>query len=145
MSKQNIISQIYGYAVCLTSVLVFIFNMPDIVESISTLSDPFHSVRASSVLAQSFEEWKINFIKDWSYREYDEGARPKINQAALPDDAMLRRMFDNERANELQSHIHSARTSLFQKGILVILAVIFFVTHWRWVRQFVSPSTQIAG
>jgi hypothetical protein len=138
MSKQNIISQIYGYAVCLIAVIVFLFNLPEIVELVGKLSDPIHSDRAPSILAQTFEQWKINYIKEWRYGEYNEETKIKVDRPDPPDDATLQRLFDNERTQELQSYIHTTWTSFYQKGLLIVLSMIFFLSHWRWVRKFVS-------
>jgi hypothetical protein len=140
MSKQNIVSQIYGYAVCLTSVIIFLFNVPEIVELIGKLSDPIHSDRSPSILTKTFEQWKVDFIKDWRYGGYDEEVKSNVNKTNPPDDVTLQRMYENERDQELQSYVHTAWTSFYQKGLLVVLSILFFITHWKWVRKFVSNN-----
>lgn len=140
MSKHNIIAQIYGYAVCLISVVVFLVNLPEIVDVIGKLSDPIHSDRAPSILSNTFEQWKMNYIKEWRYSEYDEETKTKIQKINLPDDSVLQKMYDHEKTQELQSYVHTTWTSFYQKGLLVVLSMIFFITHWRWVRKFVTNS-----
>jgi hypothetical protein len=120
MSKQNIVSQAYGYSICLIAVVVFLFNLPDIVELISTLIDPIHSGRAPSIVTQTIEQWDINVKSNSLY------------------DPFLNMRFEREKSDALQSFIHVTWTSLIQKSILVILSILFFIIHWRWVRKIIS-------
>ena len=67
MSKFNIISQIYGYIICLVSILVFLFNLPGLINSIIDISNIGYARNSPSIITKSYEEWKIDFVRNLYY------------------------------------------------------------------------------
>jgi len=79
MSRDDRIAQIYGYAVCLVSVVTVLITVPGIVQNSFTLASPLAAERAFERSLASFEP-------------APPGARPQ-----LPD-SVLRRQYETERA-----------------------------------------------
>jgi hypothetical protein len=60
-----------------------------------------------------------------------EGAAPPRTWS----DEELRRMFEDERASQIEHVKFRATRSLVSNLILVAIASILFLTHWRWLRR----------
>jgi hypothetical protein len=50
-------------------------------------------------------------------------------------DADLRRMYDAEREDATASAKFRATRSLVGNSLLIVLAAVLFVVHWRWLKQ----------
>ena len=61
MEKSNKIVQIYGYLVCLVSIITLITSIPTLVVSIIDMSDPLHTGSSyNETKLTSFENYKMN-------------------------------------------------------------------------------------
>ncbi len=130
MEKQSRIPLIYGYAVCLVTVFTFLISLTSLVNNIIDLSDPLHAERGFERLA-SFEIYKMDIIK----------SLPKEGESsALPDDQMLHAMYEDSKTEAIQSVLHRVRRSIIVESLLIILCVVFFSTHWMWMRKPVSTE-----
>ena len=131
MEKKSKIPQIYGYAVCLVTVFTFLISLTSLVNNIIDLGDPLHAERGFESLA-SFEIYKMDVLK----------SLPKEGESSiLPDDQTLRAMYEDSKAEAMQSVLHRVRRSIIVESLLIILCVVFFSTHWMWMRKSVSVET----
>lgn len=135
MAKSNKIgAQIYGYSVCLVSVISFLIAVTSLVNAMIDLGDPLHSgwnPPGSPSLA-SFENYKIDALK----------ALPKNegNTAAyLPSDQTLQGMYEAAKSDKIQMVRHQADRAFMLGGIMIIICGALFFTHWRWMQRLDEP------
>ena len=148
----NRIAQAYGYAVCFITVIVMLIAIKSVVDSAFDLSDPIRAEnngfgRATPSLT-SFELYKIQskrapvFSTDGSVMIARGGGGP-VPATATPakaaadtlSDAELRRRYDAEREGVIGNTRFSATRSLVGNLLLIILAAVLFVIHWRWLKK----------
>lgn len=139
----NRIAQVYGYAVCFITVIVMLFSIKGIVDALIDLSDPIRAEaggygRMGRPLT-NFEIYKMAARRESNPR----GGPMPATVSAPPDrvagdtlsDAELRKMYDAEREDAIASAKFRATRSLVGNGLLIILAAVLFVVHWRWLKQ----------
>lgn len=128
-------AQIYGYAVCLVAVITFLICISNLVNAVFDLQDPIHSgfnPQGSPSLA-SYETYKMDLLKNL----------PKTDGAAvIPDEQTLKTMYDAARNDKIVSVRSQATRNLTITSILVVVCLILFVTHWRWIRKMNSPANK---
>jgi len=95
MGKNNKIGLVYGYAVCLVAVIVFLISMSTLVNAVFDLSDPMHAAvysgRDEPSLA-SFDIYKMEVL----------GALSEGQEA--PEDQTLQAMYDAARDDRIQTY-----------------------------------------
>ena len=129
--SQKIGAQIYGYTVCLVSVITFLIAVTFLVNAIIDLGDPLHAgwTQPGSPSLASFENYKMDILK--SSQKGDEAATASY----VPDDQTLRAMYEAAKADKIQSVKHQAHRALIIGGLLIAICVALFMTHWRWMRK----------
>lgn len=135
MSKQHILSQIYGYTICLVTLLTFVFSIPSFVESLFDLSDITHSSSYSTKFI-SFQNYRSDYIT--AQKEgctCEQGSKDKI-KVNMPDEKSLQEMYETEKADELARTSFQTKRRFYMRLILMIVAAILFFFHWKWVRKF---------
>ena len=118
---------IYGYLVCLVAVITFLITVTILVNSVMDLSDPLHAqsyTPAGSPSLASFENYKVDILKSG-----------EKEQTFVPDDATLKAMFEAAKDDKIQGVKHRANRSIIVSGILIIISIVLFITHWMWVRR----------
>jgi hypothetical protein len=149
----NRIAQAYGYAVCFITVIVMLIAIKSVVDSAFDLSDP---IRAESnrfgrdtPSLTSFELYKIQSRRAASVSSPDgpvmmtrggggptpATATPGKAAADTLSDAELRRRYDAEREGVIGNTRFTATRSLVGNLLLIILAAVLFVVHWRWLKK----------
>jgi len=131
MEKTLRVSQIYGYLVCLIAVVTFLISITQLVNSLIDLSDPIHagwtSDKAPSLA--SFQNYKMDVLK--SSANGDESAQA----AYVPDDKTLHEMYQSAINDKIGLERHRAFRSIIFSGLLVVICIALFVTHWRWMQK----------
>jgi len=61
--------------------------------------------------------------------------------AFIPDDQTLGVMFEAAKADKIQKVKHGARQGVIIGGLLIIVSVILFASHWLWVNRQTSHAT----
>jgi len=133
MEKPQRMAQIYGYIVCLVSVITFIICLANIIPSIIDLGDPLHAgpqfgIQNSPSLA-SFENYKMDILKS-SEKEGSQNA-----QAYIPDDKTIQLMYEAAKSDKIQTVVHNAKRSIIVSSIIILVSIGLFFTHWIWMRQ----------
>jgi len=144
MSRINGITQIYGYAACLTALIFMIVNIPNIIKTSSDLADPLKSEGSPRVLRQSYEEWKIDYIKYYIVSTHDVAGTKESIIPPLPDDHTLRDIYDQTINREKESLLLKVKIKFWENIAYVFLSLIVFILHWFWMRKYatVQQSTQ---
>lgn len=126
MEKQNKVPLIYGYAVCLVAVITLLISVTSLVNAIIDLSDPMHArwVDPKAPSLASFENYKMAILKSG-----------EKEQAYIPDEVTLRAMFNAAKDDRIQSAKHKTTQSIIVNSLLLIICLVLFFTHWRWMRR----------
>jgi hypothetical protein len=140
----NRIAQVYGYAVCFITVVVMLLSVKGIVDALIDLSDPIRAEgggygRMGHPLT-NFEVYKMAVRREPGPRGTGPAPAPTVQAqtTAVADtlsDADLRRMYDAEREDATASAKFRATRSLVGNSLLIVLAAVLFVVHWRWLKQ----------
>ncbi len=131
MEKTKVGAQIYGYTVCLVAVITFLIAITSVVNAIMDLDDPLHSGwnQPGSPSLASYENYKMDVLKSMPKGDDTKGA------SYIPDETTIKSMYESAKADKIQSVKHQAHRSMIIGGILIVICVILFVTHWRWLRK----------
>ena len=131
------IAQVYGYAVCLVSVIVFLISLSGIVGAVFNFTDPIHAEQHGSSFGpsyplSSFEEYKLAAQRASSFPA---GPSADTTRARHLSDEQLRQNYQAERDDKIgYVKFHALRTLVL--GIVFsLLAVVLFSLHWRWLRK----------
>jgi len=131
MEKTLRVSQIYGYLVCLIAVVTFLISITQLVNSLIDLSDPIHagwtSDKAPSLA--SFQNYKMDILKSATNSDVSTQA------AYVPDDKTLHEMYQSAIDDKIGLERHRALRTIIFSGLLVVICIALFVTHWRWMQK----------
>ena len=91
------------------------------------------------ITSQSFAEYRLTQLeRATNIREKTGGTFP------IPDDSTLKRQFDEQaKAGAAFSRWNSIK-SIVTSIIMIVLAVILFSIHWRWLRGLARSETRDA-
>jgi|SRR5450759_308746 hypothetical protein len=133
------IGQVYGYAVCLITVIVMLVAIKQVVDAAIDLSDPIRaeSARMGRTLT-NFEVYKLETRRGVGPQAGPMPARvaPAKGEAdTTSSDAELRLLYDAERETAIGNARFRAVRSLIGNLLLIVLAGVLFGIHWRWLRQ----------
>jgi len=134
MYRSNIISEIYGFSACLVALIIFIASCPGLIQHAADYIDPGKASDLPDVMTQSFEKWKIDFVRSCYFQEVDHDSRYRL-MVPVPDDTKLHTLYIDEIAKESQRHAHSVSILFWEKIAYVLLSVVIFLFHWRWLRR----------
>lgn len=123
MGKTKNLTQIYGYMICLVSIIVFLTSVTSIINAVIDKTDPLHSTYDSQQLA-TFEVYKLEQMKSFNTKD------PEIKKE-LPTDAQLRNIYNDIRQEKINRVVFQSNKSIIVNSSLILLCIIFFWTHWR--------------
>ncbi|MBN3036318.1 MAG: hypothetical protein JW861_12100 [Bacteroidales bacterium] len=126
MEKKSKVATVYGYAVCLVAVITFIISIAALVNALIDLGDPLHAEReyGNAPSLASFENYKMDILKS-----------PDKEASFIPDDETLRAMYEAARDEKILSVKHRTIRTTYANSILIVICVVLFITHWRWMRR----------
>ncbi len=130
--KSQKIQMIYGYAVCLVVVITFLISITAMVYSLMDLTDPLNAHRTYGKDAPSlasYENYKVDIIKSLD-PSYD------INL----DDATLKSMYEAAKDDAIAKVNHDSYRSIIVNGLVLIICLVLFLTHWMWMRKLSGNS-----
>jgi hypothetical protein len=135
----NRIAQTYGYAVCLITVVVMLVGIKQVIDAAFDLSDPIRAEggRYGSMGGPltSFEVYKVSARRQIVMRQYGGPAGVTQPPADTLSDAEMRRLYDAEREAAIGNVHFRASRSLVGNLLLIVLAAVLFVVHWRWLKK----------
>ena len=141
------ISQAYGYAVCLITVIVMLIGIKQVVDAAFDLSDPIRADgggygRMGRPIT-NFELYKMEARRQGSTRNDPTVPAEKAAPDSTTSDADLKRMYDAEREAAIGNARFRAIRSLVGNLLLLVVAAVLFVIHWRWLRA--RDAVPVAG
>ena len=125
--KTQRIQMVYGYAVCLVAVITFLISVTSMVYAVIDLTDPLSAYRTYGKDAPSlasFDNYKIDIIK----------ATDPAHELDL-DDATMTSMYEAAKADAVAKVKHQSIRSLMINGLVMIITIVLFITHWMWMRR----------
>lgn len=133
------IQQVYGYAVCLITIVVMLITVTNLVNSAFDLTRPAELGRYGyDENAASFEAYKA--------QHRNQPADPATGAVREQlSDSTLRVMFNADReAREEYAHWEATK-SFVTNGLLLVIAAGIFMMHWRWLRYTGDDSEASGG
>ena len=138
----NRIAQIYGYAVCFITVVTMLISIKSVVDAVVDLTDPIRAEgggygRMGRSLT-NFEVYKLDSRREPMRPQTYPLPVGTTTANAMRDtlsDAELRRMYDAEREQAIGNAKFRATRTLIGSLLLITLAAILFVVHWRWLKR----------
>lgn len=138
MEKPQRMPQVYGYLVCLVAVITVLICASTLIYAIIDLGDPIHAgyTPAGTPSLASFDNYKMDILKSVP----KEGESSKTSY--LPDDQTLRAMYNAAKDDKIQRERHEANRTIVIDSILIVICIVLFVTHWRWIRKLSKAEIQ---
>jgi hypothetical protein len=142
MERPHRFSHLYGYAVCLTAVIVGLISLNNAIEAIFDLSDPAHAVSSSfggRDVPPTYEVYRAEQrrpvrVDGKVVVESVPSGRNVDGSATTPNEEEMRRIYDARRSDVIATRTFQARRSLASSLLLLLASVALFVWHWRWLR-----------
>ncbi len=129
MDRSERIAQLYGYSVCLISIVVFVISVASIIDNAFKYADPIHAggfeYGVSSGSLSSFEAYKA------TYGTLPGSMKP---EAQRPSDGELQQRYDALVRDRVASARFDAAKSLTTSAVLLGISLLLFMWHWRWLR-----------
>ncbi|HVF39984.1 MAG TPA: hypothetical protein VM939_08785 [Gemmatimonadaceae bacterium] len=140
MERSGRIAQWYGYAVCFVAIITFLLTAKNIIDATFDLSAPLRVERygMGGSLA-SFEAYKRSRDDRMSQRPMTTATGP-VSPPRTYSDAELRAIFEDERRDAIENVRFRATRSLVSNSLMIAIALILFVLHWRWLRRQVDVA-----
>ena len=139
VEKPNRIAQLYGYTVCLLAVVIALVTFTSILSSVVERGNPLQNEYSFGVTLTSFEAYKATYE-----RERVAFPRDTPAPADTASDATLRQRYDALVADRITSTQFRTTKSLLTNGVLLVIALLLFAFHWRWVRRLNGLTPTIA-
>lgn len=139
------IAQVYGYAVCLITVIVMLISIKGVIDAAFDLSDPLRAEGGYGRFGPltSFELYKLEArrqVPPGRYQRPAPVAEPGAQGTTLDSlsDADLRKLYDAERDSQIGTARFRAMRKLVSGFLFIVLAGALFAIHWRWLKGVTS-------
>jgi len=133
MEKPHRMAQIYGYTVCLVTVISFIICISIIIPAIMDLGDPLHAggifVPGGTPSLASFDNYKMDILKSSKNDEQKTGTN------WIPEDKTLHSMFEAAKADRINQANHVSIRLIVVNSLIILICIVLFSIHWIWMRR----------
>jgi hypothetical protein len=134
--KNELIPQIYGYTVCLISLLAFMFTLPTGIGSYLKYANPSIADGAPQILTTPYEKWRTDFLKKLaSPVQQPDSSIILVFKAVPPTEMRLREIYNEQIASQLEASRLHFFLPLMKQVIVFILSIALFLYHWRWLKR----------
>ena len=122
-------AQIYGYTVCIVSVITFLICISTLMNAFFDLQDPLHAGYSppGSPSLVAYDNYRMDILKNLP--KGDDGA------SLVPDDQTLRTMYEAAREDKITSVKNQARRAIVISLMLIAICIALFIIHWRWLKK----------
>jgi hypothetical protein len=127
------VAPVYGYTVCLVAVITFLIAAGSLVDAVFQRSAPLQVDRYSSGGGSltSFEAFRATYTEGYRPRAPGDTSRSRDTLTT----AQLRDRYEALRADVLARESFRGTQQLVRSGLMMLVAIALFVTHWRWLRR----------
>jgi hypothetical protein len=132
----RIAAQVYGYAICLVTVITFLISTAGLITAIIDLGDPIHAgfVPQGSPSLASYENYKLDVMRS-SQKGTETGT-----ESYVPTEETLKSMYEAARNDRIQSSKHGANKSIMINSFLIAICIVLFFVHWVWMRRMAKSA-----
>lgn len=134
MEKSKNFTHVYGYIVCIISVIVFLSCVTSLVNAVMNRMNPLLSTYDSQNLA-SFEAYKLEQTKSFNVREGEQ-------KKEMPNDQELRRIYDSLKQEKIDRVNFDSNKSIMVSSILIVLSILLFWSHWQIARKNIHKTDE---
>ena len=141
MEKTSRAPQVYGYTVCVIAVVTFLICATVIVNNAFDLANPIQAGFGIESSLSSFDAYKATYQKDQRMGLAPATAEQRQDTVS---EATLRVRFEAMRADRIARIRFQSWKALTTSGLLLVISVVLFIVHWRWMRKVTSvpePAT----
>jgi len=124
--------QVYGYGVCAIAVITFLICTSVIVSNAFDLANPVQAGYVIESSVSSFEAYKATYQRD--QQRGGGPAAAEVRPDTLSEATLLKR-YEAVRADRIGRVRFQAWKAITTSGLLLVLAVVLFLVHWRWARK----------
>ena len=137
MERPERVPQLYGYTVCLVALLWGIGSLLSLVQNMQSLSAP--ELRRLETFGfepsvTSFEAFRATYDQSRRFGMADPNA--KVETTPEPE---LRRRYEALRDDRIHRARLEARQELVRDILSLVIALLLFVFHWRWLKRRAGP------
>jgi hypothetical protein len=130
MDKPNRVPHLYGYTVCLITLLIALFSTASLIDKTFERANPLQGDgRPFGVPLTSFEAYKTQRT---AFPSFTRDGDTKPDTAS---EETLKTRYESLVADRLTSVRYETSKAFVTQGIMLVLAVLLFRFHWRWVRR----------
>lgn len=130
VDKPNRMAHLYGYTVCLISLIIALVSLSSILNAFFDRANPLQSDSPFGTSLTSFESYKATYRRESTMFDRSENAKTDTTSAAT-----LRARYDALVADRVAATRYRTSKSLTIGFIFLLISIALFVTHWRWVRK----------
>lgn len=140
MSRFAWVAPLYGYVVCVIAVITFMVNVSGFIDASFDRANPLASGRGYGPYGGSLTSFE-------TFQATYEQSRPTRTAPAADargdtlSTAEMRRRFEALRADQVAQSRHMSMRRLVKHGLLLLLSIALFVTHWTWARRQRETAT----
>lgn len=137
MENPHKMAKIYGYLVCLVAVITLLICVSTLIYAIIDLGNPLLAgwVQPGTPSLASYENYKMDILK--SMPKQDDATK----NSYMPDDQTLRGMYEAAKQDKIQRSLHEANRTIVVDTILIVICIVLFFTHWRWMQKLPKVET----
>ena len=142
MDRSSKVPQVYGYTVCVIAVVTFLICASVIVNNMFDLANPIQAGFGMESSLTSFEAYKATYQRD------QRGVLAPAAAESRPDtlsETTLRARYEAARVDRIARVRFQSWRALTTSGLLLVISVVLFVLHWRWMKKAGGPSEPAAG
>ena len=132
MEKLNRFTHIYGYLVCLISLVTFLVCIANFVTAFIDKTDPLHSGYSTYNLS-SYEAFKFELVKSMQNKEGE-------IQKVLSDEKTMRSIYETTRQDKIDQVNFTSNRTIIECSILMAICLVLFITHWRIARRYIASE-----
>lgn len=133
------VPQLYGYTVCLIALAIAIVSITGIVGSAFDLATPTTATDSEfgfEPSVSSFEAYRSTYDRERRMTSFGGGT---VAPDTTPEH-VLRERYEALRNDRVERVIVRAHRALLTDSFGLLLAIVLFVFHWRWVRRLGGSS-----
>jgi len=130
VDKSNRMAHLYGYTACLISLIVGLITLSSILNAVFDRASPLQSDSPFGTSLSSFESYKATYRREQMMFDRAEGAKPDTMS-----EVSLHTRYDALVRDRIAATRYRTGKSITIGFIFLIVSVVLFVTHWRWLRR----------
>src|SRR5260370_26800382 len=130
VDKPNRMAQVYGYTVCLITLIVSLVSLSSILNAMFDRANPLQSEFGFGTVLTSFEGYKATYRREQPMFDRNGTAKPDTMS-----DASLHQQYDALVKDRIATTQYRTAKSLTTGSIFLVVSLVLFGLHWRWVRR----------